>query len=285
MADHLYRTRLSAPNSRLLWLMAALSLLLHLLLLSLAGLPSGASAPAPESAPQISIRLQSTPAPAPPDITRVAENDHQGAGNTAEAGHLLSRSAMPARAAEAQAAPPPPSAPAAKPAPIVKPETAPAKLTAAPAASARPPSAGSLLAQVGELARSGGDNAVADSDLESGQAGADIGAAARGYPWARYQADWRLKVERIGNLNYPAEARRLGLHGAVTLEVTIGADGSLQAQRVTRSSGSPVLDEAARRIVELASPFPPFPAALSRGPALRISQRFVFTRDNLLSSH
>lgn len=192
---------------------------------------------------------------------------------------------MPARAAEAQAAPPPPSAPAAKPAPIVKPETAPAKLTAAPAASARPPSAGSLLAQVGELARSGGDNAVADSDLESGQAGADIGAAARGYPWARYQADWRLKVERIGNLNYPAEARRLGLHGAVTLEVTIGADGSLQAQRVTRSSGSPVLDEAARRIVELASPFPPFPAALSRGPALRISQRFVFTRDNLLSSH
>ncbi|XLM20630.1 energy transducer TonB, partial [Chromobacterium piscinae] len=145
-------------------------------------------------------------------------------------------------------------------------------------------STGSLLAQVGALSRSG-DNAAADNDQESGQPGDNLGEAARGYSWARYQADWRLKVERIGNLNYPDEARRLGLHGAVTLEVTIAADGSLQGQRVSRSSGSPVLDQAAQRIVELASPFAPFPSSLARAPTLRINQKFVFTRDNLLSSH
>ncbi|OHX13614.1 hypothetical protein BI347_08850 [Chromobacterium sphagni] len=279
MADHLYRSRPSAALSHRLWLMVGVSLLAHLLLLSLAGLPPGPPFIAQESAPQISIRLQQ-PAPAAPDTARLAEDNHQGAGNTAAPRQLISRSAPPVHAA---APTPPPQQPAASPTPILSPKPSPAKLPPSPPATQL--NTGSLLAQVGELARSG-DNAAADNDLESGQAGADMGEAARSYPWARYQSDWRLKVERIGNFNYPAEARRQGLHGAVTLEVTINADGSLQSQRVLRRSGSTVLDEAAQRIVELAAPFPPFPSSLAgRFPTLRISQKFVFTRDNLLSSH
>ncbi|AXE35610.1 energy transducer TonB [Chromobacterium phragmitis] len=277
MADHLHRSRPSASSGPLLWLALAASLLAHLLLFSLGG---GRSAPEPQSPPaagQISIRLIRHPAPVPPPTARAAEADHAGSGNSPEPTQLLSRSEAP-RPRPAEEAPTPP-APAN---PIVRPSPAPAKVPSAPPSGQI--STGSLLAQVGALSR-GGDNAAADSDRESGQPGDQLGEAARGYPWARYQADWRLKVERIGNLNYPEDARRQGLHGAVTLEVTIAADGALLKQRVSRSSGSAVLDQAAQRIVELSSPFPPFPPALARSPSLRISQKFVFTRDNLLSSH
>ena len=92
-------------------------------------------------------------------------------------------------------------------------------------------------------------------------------------------------MERIGNLNYPEAARRQNIHGAVTLEVLIAADGGLREVRVLRSSGFDVLDDAARRIVELAAPYPPFPASLAQQySSQRIRQKFVFTRDNQLSS-
>jgi protein TonB len=280
MADHLYRSRPAASSSRLLWLMLGVSLLAHLLLFGLAGPPPAPQPAAIPSARQISIRLQRQPAKIAPIVDRLAEDNHQGAGNTAVPQQLLSRRAPP----RPPAAAPEPTAAAARPVPITRPAAGAAGI--APSQPSRQISAGALLAQAGELARDSGDNAAADNGLESGQAGPDMGEAARGYPWARYQADWQLKVERIGNLNYPAEARRLGLHGAVTLEVTIAADGSLRSLRVTRPSGNAILDDAARRIVELSAPFPPFPSSLAgRFPTLRISPKFVFTRDNLLSSH
>ena len=276
MADHLYRPRPSASSAPLLWVALGVSLLAHLLLLSLGGRASAPDRPGEAPASQINIRLVRHPAPAAPPTERLAEIDHAGSGNSAEPRQLLSRREPPKPRAAAETPPPAPANP------IARPSVAPAKVQPAPPSGQV--STGSLLAQIGALSR-GGDNAIVDNDKESGQAGGALGEAARGYPWARYQADWRLKVERIGNLNYPDEARRQALHGAVTLEVTIAADGSLRGQRVTRSSGSRVLDEAAQRIVELSSPFPPFPPALARAPAMRINQRFVFTRDNLLSSH
>ncbi|POZ63259.1 energy transducer TonB [Chromobacterium alticapitis] len=279
MADRLHRSRPSAPDNRPLWLMAGVSLLAHLALLSLGGF---ASQPAPASAPsplQISLRPRLAPAAAAPATERVAEDNRQGAGNTAQARQLLSRSAPP----KPTAAPAAPEQTAAPLNPIVRSAPAPAKLPATPPAAKV--STGSLLAQVGALSR-GGDNAAADNDKESGPNNANPAEAARSYPWARYQADWQLKVERIGNLNYPEEARRRDLHGSVTLDVTIAADGSLRSMRVSRSSGSPILDQAAQHIVELAAPFAPFPPALAKSNStLRINRKFVFTRDNLLSSH
>jgi protein TonB len=79
---------------------------------------------------------------------------------------------------------------------------------------------------------------------------------------ASYMHDWVRSVEHIGNLNYPEAARRQGLSGALVLVVAVRADGSVHDIRVRASSGKPVLDAAAQRIVRLAAPFEPFPEAL-----------------------
>ena len=70
---------------------------------------------------------------------------------------------------------------------------------------------------------------------------------------------WRAKVERVGNLNYPDEARRQNLSGSLILDVSLNPDGSIEQVTIRRSSGKQILDDAAIRIVELASPFAPFP--------------------------
>lgn len=81
---------------------------------------------------------------------------------------------------------------------------------------------------------------------------------------AAYQAAWVARVERIGNLNYPDEARRRQLQEKKTLTLMLTAglkrDGSLRSVDIIQSSGSKLLDEAAMRIVRLAAPFPPVPA-------------------------
>jgi protein TonB len=114
-----------------------------------------------------------------------------------------------------------------------------------------------------------------------------IGARTQEYRFARYVEDWRLKVERIGNLNYPEAARRDKLYGNLQLTVGIRADGSLESVEINRSSGKKILDEAAIRIVNLAGQngFAPFPPEISRDTdILHITRTWVFTRsDELLS--
>jgi protein TonB len=77
-----------------------------------------------------------------------------------------------------------------------------------------------------------------------------------------YAADWARKVTRVGEMNFPDAARRSNLSAGPLLDVAIRADGSLRGVRVLRSSGNAELDRAARRIVELAAPYPPFPPEL-----------------------
>ncbi|MCW9024846.1 MAG: energy transducer TonB [Gammaproteobacteria bacterium] len=83
------------------------------------------------------------------------------------------------------------------------------------------------------------------------------GANAREYRFASYLDAWRAKVERIGNLNYPEAALQKKLDGNLLLDVAINPDGSIKDIRVLKSSGHKILDEAARRIVRLAAPYPP----------------------------
>lgn len=75
---------------------------------------------------------------------------------------------------------------------------------------------------------------------------------------AFYMDAWRRKLERLGNLNYPAEARRLNLEGRVRVLTSIQADGELLSVEILESSGHQVLDDAVIRIVRMASPFAPF---------------------------
>ena len=91
-----------------------------------------------------------------------------------------------------------------------------------------------------------------------------VSANTKEYRYAAYMEAWRAKVERVGNLNYPDEARRKKLSGALLLDVALNPDGSVREINVRRSSGHKSLDDAAVRIVELAAPFAPFPDEILR---------------------
>jgi protein TonB len=107
---------------------------------------------------------------------------------------------------------------------------------------------------------------------------------AKEYAFARYVEDWRVKVERIGNLNYPEAARRNHIYGKLVLTVEVNADGTLEAVHVEKSSGSRVLDAAAIKIVELAAPFAPFPPEMRKQiDIFGITRTWTFTQDQLSS--
>jgi protein TonB len=102
-----------------------------------------------------------------------------------------------------------------------------------------------------------------------------IGANAREYRFAQYEEDWRAKIERVGTLNYPAEARGK-LYGMLRLTVTIRPDGSVESIDLDRSSGLKVLDRAAFRIVQMAAPFAAFPADIRKDTDLLVITRTWF---------
>ena len=86
-----------------------------------------------------------------------------------------------------------------------------------------------------------------------------ISASTKEYEYATYMDAWRRKVERVGNLNYPEEARRLNLSGSLRLDVALNKDGTINEITLRKSSGEKLLDNAAIKIVELAAPYAPFP--------------------------
>ena len=75
---------------------------------------------------------------------------------------------------------------------------------------------------------------------------------------ASYLAAWVQKIEHTGNLNYPQEARLKNLAGRLRMSVRINSAGEVLDVQITSSSGSRVLDEAARQILRMAQPFAPF---------------------------
>jgi protein TonB len=112
-----------------------------------------------------------------------------------------------------------------------------------------------------------------------------IGARAEEYRFARYVEDWRLKVERIGNLNYPEAARSQKLYGSLLLTTGIRADGSIESIVVERSSGKRVLDLAAAHIVQMGGPYSPFPPDIRRDTdILYITRTWTFAPGDSLTS-
>ena len=109
-------------------------------------------------------------------------------------------------------------------------------------------------------------------------------ASTREYAYAAYMRGWSDRVERVGNLNYPEEARRRGLHGDVLLTVVLSLDGSIKSIEVIQSSGQKVLDAAAERIVRLAAPFPPAPKSAERIDELNITRTWRFQPNNVLQT-
>jgi protein TonB len=230
------------------------------------------------------VLVQQESREAPEDATALAQANLEGGGDTDE--QLIPATPLPPPfpAAEAQVAAPPPSpapppAAPAKPAqllavdaadathavpettkPAPKEETVP-RAEPAPAESAdkTKPSATTLLSNSFKIAAL---SAEIKRKLEA-QAQRPkrkfISASTKEYRYASYMEAWRAKVERVGNLNYPDEARKRQLSGSLILDVALNPDGSVNQITVRQSSGHKVLDDAADRIVRLAAPFAPFP--------------------------
>lgn len=112
-----------------------------------------------------------------------------------------------------------------------------------------------------------------------------VGARAAEYRFAAYVDNWRIRIERVGNLNYPEEARRQQIHGSLQLTVGIRPDGEVESVEINRSSGRKVLDQAAIRIVRLAAPFDRFPDTIRRDTdILYITRTWTFARGDQLSA-
>lgn len=113
-----------------------------------------------------------------------------------------------------------------------------------------------------------------------------LNARTQEYKFAAYMDAWRAKVERIGNLNYPEQAKRRQITGNLLLDVSLNADGSVNVIAVRRSSGQKILDDAAIRIVELAAPFAPFPPEIREDiDVLHITRTWKFNDSGLSSEN
>lgn len=112
-----------------------------------------------------------------------------------------------------------------------------------------------------------------------------VSATTRASYVANYMLRWVEKVERIGNLNLPVNILQQNLEGKLILEVELNRDGKLYEVKVLRSSGNPVLDNAALHIVNLATPFEPFTAELRQhADHIEIVRTWEFSTKGLKTS-
>jgi len=109
-----------------------------------------------------------------------------------------------------------------------------------------------------------------------------VSASTQEFEYASYMRAWVARVERIGNLNYPDEARRRNLHGQLVMTVAMRRDGSIERIDIIQPSGYPILDDAAQRIVRLGEPFAPLPETQDGTDILHITRTWQFLPGNVL---
>ena len=104
------------------------------------------------------------------------------------------------------------------------------------------------------------------------------------YIYRLYFEAWRQKVEKIGSMNYPREASKLGMFGTLRLTVSLNSDGMIEKLFVNKSSGHKKLDEAALNIVKLGAPYAKFPAEIHKEvDIINITRKWKFTERNSFS--
>ncbi len=222
----------------------------------------------PAAAPRLEITLVQRPrtsAPEPKEADYLAEVSQDGGGNQPKPKVPTSVTpGQPAPAAIAPSARPTPAV--ATPAPIhrqlltaSRPKPAAVATAPKPGPVAQTPSAEELMSGARRYARLEARLAEQQSAYAKLPREKFITARTREYKYAAYMEAWRRKVEAVGVLNYPAEARRQGLSGSLLLTVRVNADGSVGEATLRRSSGHVLLDKAARNIVRWAAPYAPFP--------------------------
>lgn len=108
-----------------------------------------------------------------------------------------------------------------------------------------------------------------------------VGPSAQSAIYAQYIESWRQKIEQIGTEHYPDEARGK-IYGSLQLTVYIGKNGELINVHINHASKEPVLNSAARRVVQLAAPFAPLPPeVLAETDILAITRTWHFTNNEL----
>ena len=103
-----------------------------------------------------------------------------------------------------------------------------------------------------------------------------VSASTKQYEYATYLRSWVDRVERVGNLNYPDEARRRRIGGLLVISVAIKRDGSVERADIIQSSNIPMLDAAAMRIVRLSEPFAPLPKTSENVDILHVTRTWQF---------
>lgn len=232
--------------------------------------------------PTLDITLvPKNPTPPPKEADYLAQTSQDGAGNTTE-------KIRPQYQQEAhQASAPPPSPAPAQTQHLARPDAARKTQAVEDSLEAqRPqPSAVEMINRSLELVQ-------LDQQLKQSMQAysklprqAFISARTQEFKYASYMNDWVSKVERIGNLNYPDEARRQSLTGSLMLQVAVNQDGTVRNIRLLRSSGYKVLDDAAIRIVQLAAPFAALPPGISKDTdILHITRTWEFINNKGLST-
>lgn len=110
-----------------------------------------------------------------------------------------------------------------------------------------------------------------------------LNSSTKAFTPAKYMRQWIDRVERVGNLNYPDQARRKKMSGTLILDVVINSDGELIKTDLRQSSGHQILDDAAKRIVKLASPFSAFPKKLrDEADVIHITRSWEFLNNSSL---
>ena len=244
--------------------------------------------------PTLDVILTETRSDQPPeDADFIAQANNQGGGE----------SDRPERPREEQLAPVPKADPGVAPEPLLaqapppEPEPIPRVLsTQAPSPVALPvpkdqretepnllPPGRELVEQSLEMARLAAEIERRQELMAKRPKRKFISASTREYEYATYLRAWVAKVERVGNLNYPDEARRRGLGGRLVMTVAVRRDGSIEEIVLNRSSGLGVLDQAAMRIVRLSEPYPPLPRTQENIDVLHITRTWQFQNGSVAS--
>ena len=238
--------------------------------------------PPPNILPTLDITVVTRETPPPEEADYLAQSSQDGGGNVSE-------KVRPTQSVPEQAPAVTPQQPAPTPAQVVTTAVADRQLrqedTPTPESEKPDLTAAELIERSMEMVN-------LDAQLsESMQAYAErprqifVSARTQEYKYANYMREWVKKVERVGNLNYPDQARRQGMTGKLMLDVIMNADGTVRDISILRPSGHAVLDEAAIRIVNLAAPFAPFPPEiLKEADILHITRTWEFSTTNRMQT-
>ena len=154
-----------------------------------------------------------------------------------------------------------------------------------PSGAPRQLSPSALLLQSMEIQRLEAELAREHEAYQQRPKRAFVGGRTIEYRFAKFVDNWRLKIERVGNLNYPDQVKRTGRQSTLQVTVAIKSNGEVEDIRIERSSGNKALDQAAKRIVMLSAPFDRFPDSFKNDTdVLHITRTWIFGRDDTLTS-